>query len=177
MWFNHSMQLKSILQKAFAARAGLFDAKHQSAFRLFNGFYEGEPALLIDIYAATAVLFNYAETPFEGTSAIRAAMDLIRAELPWVQAMLVKTRHGNPQEKRGVLVYGQQAATRIVEHGIRYSVNLTMHQDASLYLDTHNLRKWALEHLSGKNVLNMFAYTGSLGVAARAAGAARVGAG
>lgn len=69
---------------------------------------------------------------------------------------------------------GQKANTRIVEHGVRYSVNLTMNQDASLYLDTRKLRKWALEHLDGKTVLNTFAYTGSLGVAARAGGAARV---
>ncbi len=166
--------LVSLLSKAFAARAELFDARHQTAFRLFNGFYEGEPHLLVDIYATTAVLYNYADVPFEGAAAIRAAMEVIRAELPWVQAMIVKTRNGNPQEKRGVLVYGQKADTRIVEHGIRYSVNLTMNQDASLYLDTRNLRKWALEHLSGKTVLNTFAYTGSLGVAAQAGGAARV---
>jgi 23S rRNA (cytosine1962-C5)-methyltransferase len=49
-----------------------------------------------------------------------------------------------------------------------------MNRDASLYLDTRNLRQWALGHLEGKTVLNTFAYTGSLGVAARAAGASRV---
>jgi 23S rRNA (cytosine1962-C5)-methyltransferase len=49
-----------------------------------------------------------------------------------------------------------------------------MHGDASFYLDTRNLRGWALEHLAGKSVLNTFAYTGSLGVAAKAAGASRV---
>ena len=118
---NHN--LASLLSKAFAARAEWFDSRHQAAFRLFNGFYEGEPNLLVDIYAATAVLYNYADVPFEGASAVRAAMEVIRAELPWVQAMLVKTRNGNPQEKRGVLVYGQKADTRIVEHGVRYSVD------------------------------------------------------
>lgn len=169
---NHN--LASLLSKAFAARAEWFDSRRQAAFRLFNGFYEGEPNLLVDIYAATAVLYNYADVPFEGAAAVRAALEVIRAELPWAQAMIVKTRNGNPQEKRGVLVYGQKADTRIVEHGVRYSVNLTMNQDASLYLDTRNLRGWALEHLSGKTVLNTFAYTGSLGVAARAGGAARV---
>lgn len=168
------MQLRDILSKAFAARTELFDAKHQSAFRLFNGFYEGEPALVVDLYATTAVLHNYAEKPIEGVAAVRAAMDLIRLELPWVQTMLVKTRNGGPQEKRGVLVFGQKPETRIVEHGVRYSVDLTMNQDASLYLDTRHLRRWAVENLGGKTVLNTFAYTGSLGVAARAAGAARV---
>jgi 23S rRNA (cytosine1962-C5)-methyltransferase len=166
--------LSSTLANAFAARADLLDPKHQSALRLFNGFYEGEPCLVVDLYAATAIIYNYADVPLEGVSSVRTAMDVLREKLPWVQAVIVKTRNGGADEKRGVLVYGQKPDTRIVEHGVRYSVDLTMNQDASLYLDTRNLRGWALETLSGKTVLNTFAYTGSLGVAARAAGAARV---
>jgi 23S rRNA (cytosine1962-C5)-methyltransferase len=49
-----------------------------------------------------------------------------------------------------------------------------MNQDASLYLDTRNLRRWLREHMGGKTVLNTFAYTGSLGAAACAGGATRV---
>ena len=49
-----------------------------------------------------------------------------------------------------------------------------MNRDASFYLDTRHLRRWILDHLAGKTVLNTFAYTGSLGVAAVAAGATRV---
>ncbi len=60
------------------------------------------------------------------------------------------------------------------EHGVWYALDLCMNRDASLYLDTRNLRQWALQHLGGKTVLNTFAYTGSLGVAACAGGAARV---
>ena len=49
-----------------------------------------------------------------------------------------------------------------------------MNRDASFYLDTGNLRFWLKENLNGKTVLNTFAYTGSLGVAAAAGGASRV---
>lgn len=49
-----------------------------------------------------------------------------------------------------------------------------MNRDAGFYLDTRNLREWAKEKLRGKTVLNTFASTGSLGVAAMAGGAARV---
>ncbi|PWH15803.1 MAG: SAM-dependent methyltransferase [Anaerolineae bacterium] len=168
------MQIHHLLCNAFQARTELFDTKHQNAFRLFNGFYEGEPNLVIDIYATTAVVYNYADRPFEGAAAVRTAIESIRTELPWIRAILVKTRSGTPDEKRGVLVFGEKADTRIIEHGVRYSINLTMNQDASLYLDTRNLRQWAIQNLSGKTVLNTFAYTGSLGVAACAGGATRV---
>ncbi len=60
------------------------------------------------------------------------------------------------------------------ENGIWYALDLRMNQDASLYLDTRNLRTWAKENLGGKTVLNAFAYTGSLGVAACGGGASRV---
>ena len=61
------------------------------------------------------------------------------------------------------------------EHGVWYAVELQLNRDASLYLDTRNLREWILRKLHGQRVLNTFAYTGSLGIAARAAaGAARV---
>jgi 23S rRNA (cytosine1962-C5)-methyltransferase len=49
-----------------------------------------------------------------------------------------------------------------------------MNRDASFYLDTRNLRQWLIENMHEKTVLNTFAYTGSLGVAALAGGATRV---
>ncbi|MCF6278186.1 MAG: class I SAM-dependent methyltransferase, partial [Anaerolineales bacterium] len=164
-----------VLHNAVAARADLFDEKHQSAFRLFNGFLEGNPDIAIDLYARTAVIHNYADAPAEGESSVRAAQELLQEKFDWLRAIIVKTRKGTtPQEKNGVFVFGEQADDRIREHGIRYAVDLTLNRDTSFYLDTRNLRKWAIGHLRGKRVLNTFAYTGSLGVAAQAAGAERV---
>ncbi|MFN2324178.1 MAG: class I SAM-dependent methyltransferase, partial [Trueperaceae bacterium] len=60
------------------------------------------------------------------------------------------------------------------EHGVCYGVDPLLHQDAGFYVDTRELRRWLLDHAEGKTVLNTFAYTGSLGVAALAGGAARV---
>ena len=45
--------LVELLEKALASRATLFDARHESAFRLFNGFSEGNPNLVVDLYAKT----------------------------------------------------------------------------------------------------------------------------
>lgn len=167
-------ELSQLLQDALARRQEWIAPPYQAAFRLFNGFYEGEPNLLIDIYARTAVLHNYADRPLDGAPLIRQASDFIRETLPWVQAILVKVRRGTPEERRGVLIYGGQPDRRIREHGVRYAIDLTLNRDTSFYLDTRNLRRWALENLRGKTVLNTFAYTGSIGVAALAGGASRV---
>lgn len=167
--------ITDILDRAIAARSELFDRRHESAFRLFNGFSEGCPALAIDLYAATAVVGNYADPPEQGAALVEAARELLLTRLPWLRAIILKTRSAaEAAARQGVLIYGTEVDRRVREHGVWYAVDLTMNRDASLYLDTRNLRAWAIEQLAGKSVLNTFAYTGSLGVAAMAGGAARV---
>jgi len=167
--------LQPLLEKAIAAREPRFDPARESAFRLFNGFTEGHPELVIDIYAATAVFNNYAEDPAEGTALVHEAMEFLRERLNWLHAFVVKTRNGKTQtERNGQTIFGTTPDGKIKEHGVWYALNLTMNRDASFYLDTSGLRKWFMDNLRGKSVLNTFAYTGSFGVAARAGGASRV---
>ncbi|NCP87949.1 MAG: SAM-dependent methyltransferase [Anaerolineae bacterium CG_4_9_14_3_um_filter_57_17] len=166
--------LETLLERALTRRAFLLDENRQSALRLFNGFSEGAPNLIADLFAATLVLHNYADPPLEGIAALRAAEPFYRERLHGLKAILVKTRRGSEAEKRGLLTFGETPATHIRENGVRYALNLTINRDTSFYMDTRNLRRWALENLRGKSVLNTFAYTGSLGVAALAGGAARV---
>lgn len=163
------------LKNAIAARATLVDEKHASAFRVFNGFLEGNPNLAIDIYARTALIHNYTDSPSESKALVNAARDFLLSETDWVKTIIVKTRkRETAEQKNGIFIYGKKADDRIREHGVWYAVDLTMNRDASLYLDTRNLRAWAIANLTGKAVLNTFAYTGSLGVASQAGGAERV---
>ena len=148
---------------------------HEAAFRLFNGFLEGCPDLVVDIYATTLVLFSYAEDLNQASVLSGRAVKHLLGLLPWVRSVVVKTRN-SPQEqlRRGVVVFGDPPDLKIREQGIFYAIDLQLNLDASFYLDTRNLRAWAAAHLAGKRVLNAFAYTGSLGVAALAGGARQV---
>lgn len=177
-------QLRSQLDQAIAARLALRAAspqtlsgsRHEEAFRLFNGFYEGSPTLVLDIYASTLVVHDYSEIP--NPHRIQEVIEYLFTNIilqNWLRAVILKSRNGKTQrEKRGVLIRGEQADRKIREHGVWYAIDLTMNRDASFYLDTINLRKWLLENMHGKTVLNTFAYTGSLGVVAKAGGAAKV---
>ncbi len=163
------------LEKAFAEREASFDERHRSALRLFNGFTEGCPDLVVDLYATTAVLYNYAEEPEKGMELVQAAEAFLRERIPWLKAGIVKSRNSPTEgEKRGKLLFGEATDRKVEENGTWYALDLCMNQDASLYLDTRNLRKWLREYMGGKSLLNTFAYTGSLGVAACAGGATRV---
>src|SRR5512133_3328236 len=164
-----SAHIETILTEAISARFPLLDAQHQMPCRLFNGFLEGEPRLVIDLYATTVVLHNYANPPENGHDLIAVAQQVVQTLLPWVQTILLKTRRSSvTAERNGRILAGERLATRVREHGVWYAIDLTMNRDTSFYLDTRNLRHWAIENSSGKSVLNTFAYTGSLGVAATA---------
>jgi len=170
-----SASLIPLLEKAITVRASLFDARHESAFRLFNGFTEGDPDLVIDLYASTLVIHNYADDPTQGRLLVEQAGQFLKDKLVWLHAGIIKARNGKTQEeRRGQLLFGEKPDTKIKEHGIWYSIDLMLNRDTSFYLDTRNLRKWLMEYMQAKTVLNTFAYTGSLGVAALAGGASRV---
>src|SRR5688572_22264124 len=170
-----STPLLSLLEKKLASHLTLSGSDHESAFRLFNGFYEGHPDIIIDIYGRTFVIHNYADDPAQNDHLIQEIIKLITTSLNWLRAGIIKTRNGKTQEdKRGQLIFGKQPDHKIKEHGVWYAIDLTMNRDASFYLDTYNLRKWLIENMRDKSVLNTFAYTGSLGVAALAGGASRV---
>jgi 23S rRNA (cytosine1962-C5)-methyltransferase len=167
--------LSELLEKAIIARAFLFEARHETAFRLFNGFGEGNPNLIVDLYARTLLLHNYEDAPEQTSALIQEAQKFYQDRLPWLKAGLVKTRNAKTaEEKRGKVLFGTDPDSKIKEFNTWYAIDLTVNQDASFYLDTRNLRKWISENVKGKTVLNAFAYTGSLGAAALAGGASRV---
>ncbi|PWB55972.1 MAG: SAM-dependent methyltransferase [Anaerolineales bacterium] len=167
--------ITSLLDKAFQARQPIIDDGHLSAFRLFNGFLEGCPGLSLDVYATTAVLTLHPTHPQQDLALVREAQDFLEQRLPWLKAGMLK-KHGSAsrEEKRGQHLFGGQPDRKILENGVWYAVDLGMNQDASFYLDTRGLRRWLLLNTHGRRVLNTFAYTGSLGVAALAGGARQV---
>jgi 23S rRNA (cytosine1962-C5)-methyltransferase len=170
-----SESIIQLLEKAIQARIDLFDSKHESAFRLFSGFSEGYPEFVLEIYARTLVIHNYAHNPAHNQILLQDLIEYLESSLIWLRAGLLKTRNGKTQEeKRGILIFGKEPDAKVNEHGVWYSIDLTMNRDTSFYLDTRHLRKWLIEHMQGKSVLNTFAYTGSLGVAAFAGGAVHV---
>jgi len=160
---------------AAALRAPLWQDNPQGAFRLFAGFYEGFPSLVIDGYADTLLLFDYSERADINLASLEHLAATICQQVRPFQAAFVKRRnHSDQALRRGRPLIGESHTTTIEEHGIRYRVDVTMNQDAGFYLDTRFLKAWLKENCAAKSLLNTFAYTGSLGIAAIAGGATRV---
>lgn len=165
-----------LFRAAAAERAALLSPAHDGAVRLFNGYTEGFPGLAVELYGKTLVVHDAT-----GPNGDRALVDRLVAAAdalyPFLTAVLWKQRDSQaPELRNGTLLRGDDKALcrKVKEDGTWYATRLTLNRDTSLYLDTRPLRAWAKQHLAGKKVLNAFAYTGSLGVAARAAPAAQV---
>ncbi len=61
----------------------------------------------------------------------------------------------------------------ILEHGLRYEVDLTAGQKTGLYLDQRENRAAAARYVRDRRVLDMFCYTGGFSLAAVKLGSAR----
>lgn len=195
--------LRARLEAALRARADALEAdpRREAALRLFNGHLEGWPGLVVDRYGRSLVLHWHGraegagehraagELQTEGTQAAQdpdgldpaaptpwaTALAFYREALPWLEAVLLKERRADDAaERHGRLLFGDRPQDWVREAGLRYALDLDGGHDCGLYLDTRRLRAWLRAHLAGARVLNCFAYTGSLGLAALAGGAAQV---
>lgn len=148
-----------------------------TVFRAFNGFVEGDPSLVLEVFGRCLVIHDHSDNPEGDAAKARAASDEARARWPWIDTVLWKARRSEePSVRNGRFLRGDRASlpTEVREDGVRYAVDLLLNRDASFYCDAASLRAWLRRESAGRSVLNAFAYTGALGVAARAGGASRV---
>jgi 23S rRNA (cytosine1962-C5)-methyltransferase len=163
------------IDAALAAREQL--RKETNAFRAIHGESDGLPAVVIDVFADTLVVQTYSA----GTEALGrfAAAHVARA----VYATHVVFKPA----RRRVGAAGTDVPPRILagapapeevsfrEGALTFVARPTLGQKSGTFLDLRGLRRRAAAMpLDGKRVLNLFAYTGTLGRAAEAAGAREI---
>ena len=160
--------LRELVTAAFRKRSALFDDPSTTAYRLFNGFCEGCTDFSVDRYGTTAVILRTKKQTVPGREQLDMLRDLCLEQVPGIDSVLFKDRYSSDaSEKKGILLYGSAPAHSIREWAVEYPIDLRLNKDCGFYLDSALLRRWMLEHADGKRVLNTFAYTGSLGDAAR----------
>jgi 23S rRNA (cytosine1962-C5)-methyltransferase len=157
---------------ALARRAPLWT--ETDAVRAVHGESDGLPAVAVDIYRDTAVLSTYA-TGADAIGRLVAAHVARARELPRVVWKPAHRRaRGGPAALRALRGDLPAAPLGFREGPLALHVDLAG-QKSGAYLDLRGLRRWLLaQELAGARVLNLFSYTGTLGLAARTAGAAEV---
>lgn len=155
------------LASAWELRAPLRE-RGVTAYRLLYGEADGLPGIVVDYYDGHCVLVTYAD------SLDVLVTPLVEALVKQVGARSVLRRHGPGQ----VRVLAGEAPPRelvITEHGgMRLLVDVFSGQKTGLFLDHRENRQFIGERAYGKDVLNLFAYTGGFSVAAALGGARSV---
>ncbi len=168
---------RGALGPALALRRTLGLADGESAYRLVNGEGDGLSGLAVDVYGAYAVVTALSRGLLGHARLLAqvALQALPEAGLP-LRGAVVKARlkgTGNTPERAKDDVVGEAPPDKLVvrEHGVPYEVHLRGGINVGLFTDMREHRAGLARFVRGKRVLNTFAYTGALSVAAARAGA------
>jgi 23S rRNA (cytosine1962-C5)-methyltransferase len=166
------------LAAAAQVRVPLLDGT-TTGYRLVHGENDGLPGLVIDRYEQTLVLKLYTSAWLPHLrDVLPALVDVVPAErlvLRLGRAMLEQ-----PQElyglRDGMLLCGPDLDGPLLfrENGLRFEVDPVRGQKTGFFLDQRDNRARVERLATGKDVLNVFAYTGGFSVYAARGGARSV---
>ncbi len=144
------------------------------AYRALHGESDGLPGVVLDVYASTGVLQSYSAgvDAIARHAAAHAARALGLTSVLWKPAL--RRRSGGPDAPR--VLRGPAPGTITFREGaLELTVEPMSGQKSGAFLDLRGLRRRVAElDLAGARVLNLFSYTGTLGLAAEIAGAAEI---
>ena len=171
--------LTELLHTALMNRAELLARLHNeqtNAYRLFHGSVEGVPGLTVDRYGDLLLVQSFHTTlPADALADIEAfyARDFAELAVIYNDRSQANSRISNPLSPEQVLAAEQPRITQ--ELGVNYRIQARHDgQDPWLFLDLRAGRRRVMQEAKGKTVLNLFAYTCGVGIAAAKAGATLV---
>ncbi len=163
------------IKDALAARAklGLPDDKKTNVCRLVNAEGDGLPGFIIDYYNGTAVMqFHSIGMHMHRDLLVKALQEVLGDRLRAVydkSATTLPSRYASGY--KNVYLSGSPAQTIVKEHGNQFSIDWEKGQKTGFFIDQRENRKLLGEYSAGRNVLNLFGYTGGFSVYARQYGA------
>ena len=172
--------LKQRLTAALDSRRTLGLADGKSGYRLFNAEGDGLSGLTADVYGPFAVVTALSRGLLGHARLLaQCALELLPAIGLPLRGAVLKTRlkgSGNAPERAKDDVVGEPPPEKLIVHesGVPYEVHLRGGINVGLFTDMREHRAGLARFVRGKRVLNTFAYTGALSVAAVRAGAAAV---
>lgn len=161
------------LTRSLGLRRALGFTGVESTHRLVNAEGDGLPGFSVDRFGDYAVicapsrpLLPYARLLAEATLAAETG--------PRLRGAVIKVRGKDPQDRSHKdEILGEAPPEKYVVHelGVPYEVHLLGSLNVGLFPDMREQRRQIGRFVAGRRVLNAFAYTGALSIAAARAGA------
>ena len=148
----------------------------ESAFRVVNAEADLLPGVTIDRYGDWYVgQFTTAGADFWKKHIVETLMELSPAKGFFERSDAEARKYEGLDGTSGLLA-GEEPPelVEIAENGCRYLVDVRNGHKTGFYLDQRDNRAVVAQYARGRDVLNVFSYTGGFGVAALAAGAKSV---
>ena len=169
---------KERLSEAFNMRCsiGLVEREDNNTLRLAHGEGDQLPGLIIDLYGKTAVMQAHSVGMHLYRKEIAAALiDVCKGiiENVYYKSETTLPFKADLHEKDGFIIGGNEDNIAI-EYGLKFHIDWLRGQKTGFFIDQRENRKLLEQYSIGKNVLNMFCYTGGFSVYALRGGATRV---
>ena len=154
------------IEAAYIYRTGLnLFGENTSIYRLIFGEGDGLPGLIVDNYNGNLVIQFHSAGMQKDVKLIADALK----KLP-IQISTIYVKH----EKEGEFLLGNTEITNGLENGNQFLVNWQSGQKTGFFIDQRENRKILGELSKGKNLLNVFSYTGGFSIYALKNGASKV---
>ena len=164
-------RISSALQQRIAI--GIADTPNNDTYRLIHGEGDLLPGLVVDCYGQTAVV-----------QAHSVGMHRVRQQIAQVLVEVMKGRIAHVFYKSETtlpykaelgqengFIYGESQDDTAMENGLRFHVDWAKGQKTGFFIDQRENRCLLEKYAKGRNVLNMFCYTGGFSFYAMRGGA------
>jgi len=152
---------------------GLAGSAHTNSFRLIHGEGDGLPGLIVDIYDKTAVMQAHTVGMYKNRMAIADAImalpDLNITSI-YDKSSTTVPFNANLNAKDDYIV-GESLTSWATENDLHFNIDWEEGQKTGFFIDQRENRMLLEKYSQGRNVLNMFCYSGAFSVYAMRGGA------
>jgi 23S rRNA (cytosine1962-C5)-methyltransferase len=168
------MNLLDAFAQAYDRRCQLHGRSDQTAYRIFHGYAEGHLGLTVDRWADTA-LISHKNNLGDQLEPLATALST-RYAFTNVISKTYDDNNWNPRATAVSALHGNlpSAPIQVRDNGLCFLAAVNTLDAHGLFLDARPARAWLLKNSQNRRILNLFSYTGSLGIAAAKGGARSV---
>ncbi len=177
--FDHEVIDKEFYKRKLATAyqvrlcIGVADRPDNNTYRLVHGEGDNLPGLVIDIYGGTAVMQAHSVGMHQDREMIAEALQEVmegKIENIFYKSETTLPYKAELGQENGFLL-GGSADDIAVENGLKFHVDWLKGQKTGFFVDQRDNRSLLERYSKGRNVLNMFCYTGGFSFYAMRGGA------
>ncbi|QGY47319.1 methyltransferase [Maribellus comscasis] len=166
---------KSKIESAWELRKkmGFVEHSETNVFRLIHAEGDGMPGLIVDYYNGTAVMQMHSiGMYFIREELVKVMKDVLGDHLKAVYNKSAKTLPFKAEiESEDGFLFGESNETEVLEYGLKFKVDWEAGQKTGFFIDQRENRLLVQKYAEGREVLNMFCYTGGFSFYAMKGGA------